>query len=111
MGAATIAVVSNVPRVNRKGSLKELIRDVTMNASYATGGDTLDLAAALNLRSIIDVKFDTATYILQYDKTNGKILAYYADYDAGADGALIQVANAVDLAAALGAIRTTITAK
>ena len=36
-------------------------------------------------------------YVLGFDKNTGKIKAYYGDYDAVADGALIEVASDTDL--------------
>ena len=39
-------------------------------------------------------------FVLQWIKATGKIKAFYADYDAVADGALIEVADDVDVGAA-----------
>jgi len=39
-------------------------------------------------------------YVFEYDYTNSKELAYYADYDAVADGALIAVVDTTDLSTA-----------
>jgi hypothetical protein len=75
MGNATIATVDGIPRKNHVGLLQEYIRDITMSSSYATGGDTLDLAAALSVNTIIMVEFEPVLgYNFKY--TSGKILAY-----------------------------------
>lgn len=39
-------------------------------------------------------------YVFEYDYTNSKVLAYYADYDAAADGALIAVIDTTDISSA-----------
>jgi hypothetical protein len=39
-------------------------------------------------------------FIYKYDITNRKIIIYYADYSAGADGALIELPNGTAPAAA-----------
>jgi hypothetical protein len=36
-------------------------------------------------------------YVAYYDQANDKLIVYYADYDAVADGALIEVAATTDL--------------
>ncbi len=60
------------------------------------------------VRVILDGSSD-AGYVGQWDATNGTIVCYYADYDAGADGALIEAASDVDAGAfnfiALGVAR------
>lgn len=98
MGTATFTGNATNP-TNVNGNLRVKQGTVTMSSSYATGGDALT-PGAIGLERIINWDINTDDgYILKYDKANNKVLAYYADYDAGADGALIQVANAVDLSA------------
>jgi hypothetical protein len=71
---------------------------ITMDASYATGGEAITAADVGMKRAIDRIIIESEDgYILKFDKLNSKIMAYYADNDAGADGALIQVAAAVDL--------------
>lgn len=68
-------------------------------ASYSTGGDAIT-AADFGLSRLDYLVFSAGGeggYVFAYDVSAGKIMAFYADYDAVADGALIQVAAAVDL--------------
>lgn len=89
MGAATIAAITGVPRLEYMGSQKVLNREITMSSSYATGGDTLNLATALGLNRITQVVFEgDGGYTLVYDAANGKILAY---------NGTTQIANTTDL--------------
>ena len=72
---------------------------ITFDSSYPTGGEALDLSKHMpNEIEFISFESDDG-YIFQYDRTNKKILAYYFDYNAGADGAAIEVANTTDLSA------------
>lgn len=79
-----------------------LFGTITMDSSYPTGGESLASLFATYLSSVTDVMpLPAGGYVPEFDSANNKLLAYYADYDAGADGALIQVANAVDLSAVI----------
>ena len=99
MGNATYAKPDGVPRTNYVGLVKEYIRDITLSSSYATGGDTLDLAAALGVNKIIDVDFDAVGgYNFKY--TAGKILAY---------NGTTEIANTTDLSGVTS--RATVKAK
>lgn len=83
--------------VNRAGKKRQVVTEVTMDSSYPTGGEAIT-AAQLGLSVVDVVTCSTNTgHIAQYDKTNAKIKLYYADYDAVADGALIQVPNTTDV--------------
>lgn len=62
---------------------------------YPTGGE--DVSGKFGFTPDVVILESDDGYILKYDATNQKVLAYYADYDAAADGALIQVAADVDL--------------
>lgn len=78
---------------------KLVIAQITFDSLYASGGEAL-VASSLGLDEILAVfPANDAGYLFEYDKANGKLMAYYADYDAVADGALIQVAASVDLSA------------
>ena len=68
---------------------------VALDSSYPTGGESVEFPFTPQ----IVLAEPSAGYIFQYDYTNEKLKAYYADYDAAADGALIEVANAVNLSA------------
>ena len=69
----------------------------TFTNSYATGGEavTPDDVGLEVIEQIIPSP--ASGYVFEYDAANGKLKAYYADYDAVADGAFIEVAEAVDL--------------
>ena len=85
------------------GDAKMYLGTVTMSNSYATGGDSLNLKTALNIDKILSVELSvqhgSAQYILKYDATNGKVKAFYYDYNAVASGAAIEVAATTDLSA------------
>ena len=70
---------------------------LAFDTSYPTGGESLTFPAFKNV-AIVLVE-SKAGYVFSYDYTNSKVIAYYADYDAVADGALIQVANETNLSA------------
>ena len=76
--------------------------DVDFDSSYPTGGESLP-ASDLGL-SVVDIVLPSpkSGYIFEYDYTNSKLKAYYADYDASADGALIEVASTTDLSGVTG---------
>ena len=87
-----------------------LLTAVTFTGTYATGGEDFDAGALLQSLgnydkepSILAVQPENkGGILLRWDRATKKLLAYYADYDAVADGALIEFANGADLAAALG---------
>ena len=61
----------------------------------------MDLSAFFS--TLMFVQFEIKSgYVFEYDYANKLALAYWADYDAGADGALIQVANTTDLSGVTG---------
>ncbi len=75
-----------------------MVGEIDFDNSYPTGGEALDLSAWI--KNIHFIQFEPqAGYVFRYDHTNKKVMAYYADYDAGADGALIQVADTTNLSA------------
>ena len=79
------------------GNKRVRVVDVDFDSSYPTGGESLT-AADLGL-SVVDIVIPSpkSGYVFEYDYTNSKLKAYWADYDAGADGALIEVGNGTDL--------------
>lgn len=74
------------------------ILKVDYDASYPTGGESLT-KAELGFGKAPDLVFAIPHkgFAFEYDKTNEKLKAFYADYDAVADGALIEVANTTNL--------------
>jgi hypothetical protein len=78
---------------------KLVFSQITFDSAYATGGLALS-ASDFGLDEILAVfPANDAGYLFEYDKANGKLLAYYIDNDAVADSAAIQVAASVDLSA------------
>jgi hypothetical protein len=73
--------------------MKMEMGSIAFDSSYPTGGEAL----AFGFTPAIVIAEPNLGYVFQYDYTNKKLLAYYADYDAVADGALIQVANTTNL--------------
>lgn len=69
---------------------------VAFDSSYPTGGEALSFEGFTPTAVMFQ---SSGGYVFSWDSTNNKVLAYRADYDAVADGALIQVANATNLAA------------
>jgi len=70
---------------------------ITLDSSYPTGGEAL-AAAAFGIDNIDFVSFGGAGgYVLEYDYANAKVMAWYGDFNAVADGALIEVPNTTDL--------------
>jgi hypothetical protein len=71
---------------------------VAMDSSYPTGGEDISTTLKAKFGTLLQLMIEPSVgYNFVFDKTNSKIMAYYADYDAVADGAFIQVANAADL--------------
>lgn len=86
------------------GDMRVRIVDITMDSSYATGGETLS-AGDVGLKNVVyaDVKQKTVGTTIrqfQYDIANGKILAFQDKDPAsagGADAPFPEVANATNL--------------
>lgn len=79
------------------GNMKAVVASVAFDSSYPTGGESVT-PAKLGLGKIeFLIAQPTSGYVFQWDNANSKLLAYYADYDAVADGALIQVPDTTDL--------------
>jgi len=78
---------------NRNGKMQ--VGSFAFTGTYVTNGEDID--GKLGFTPVFFIAEPNGGYIFQYDHTNNKLEAYYADYDAGADGALIEVANGADL--------------
>lgn len=72
------------------------------DSSYPTGGEATTGISDLFAEVLYVNLSPKSGYTFEYDYTNNKILAYYADYDAVADGALIQVPNTTNLSTVTG---------
>lgn len=69
-----------------------------MNASYATGGDTLDLSTLFGtLQGVIIAP--VGGYVFEYDYANGKVMAYWGDNANAAAGPGVEVTATTDLSA------------
>lgn len=86
---------------------------LAFDSSYPTGGEAVDLSSYFPGGTIIQVMADPCSsggYVVGHDygtPAAGKFMAYWCDYDAGADGALVQVTATTDLSA-LTAVHVTI---
>lgn len=99
MGTATYSPVNKHPIVI--GNKLISFGTITMSNSYATGGDSIDWTAETGIGKVEYVSSPPTIggYVLVPNAANTKIMAFYADYDAAGDGALIQVAATTDLSA------------
>ena len=79
-------------------NLELVIGSIAFDNSYPTGGEAIAITGIERIEAL-DVIGGTGGYSFSWDVTNQKLLAYYNDYDAGADGAHIQVPNTTDLSA------------
>ena len=83
------------------GDLRYKVLTLAFDSSYPTGGESFTASdVGMDFFHLVECNSDDG-YVFKWDKANAKILAYYADYDAGADGALIQAANTLDLSATI----------
>lgn len=79
------------------GRRKLTITNIAMDDSYPTGGEAV-AATVLGLTTVAGaVTQASGGYQAEYDVSNGKVILYYADYDASGDGPLIEVPNATDV--------------
>lgn len=95
--AVTYSITGFLSGGNESGSYGT----ITLDASYPTGGEAITArGVGLGIITSLDLEGDDG-YVPHWDSTNDKIIMYYADYDAVADGALIQVADTTDLSAVI----------
>ena len=80
------------------GKRQHLVGTIAASSSYVTGGDTLDLSDDLLPSQEVPVAMEIhgeAGFVYNYipgtDLSDGKVMTRYADYDAVADGALIEI--------------------
>lgn len=78
---------------------KAVVKTVTFDAVYATGGGEPLTAANLGLSTILFlIAQPTGGYVFSYDHAAAKLLAYLGDNNNASDGPLIEV-GAIDLSA------------
>lgn len=80
---------------------------VAFDDSYPTGGEPFNAESESNFSEVFAVFVASKSgYVFEYVNSataaNRKIIAYYSDYDAVADGALIQVPDTTNLATLTG---------
>lgn len=96
--------------LNVKPIFKTMVADrymvlatVDFDSSYPTGGEALsDADLGLNDDNLEVLCFHRNGYWFQYDKTNQKLLAYYADNNNASDGPAIEVPDTTSLATLTG---------
>lgn len=99
----TIAYESDRSLVDSCGLSMRFVRGtIAFDSSYPTNGEAWDLSKIFPTEVQAVFIENKSGYIFEYDKTNKKLKAFYFDYDAGADGPAIEVANDVDLEALTG---------
>ena len=78
--------------------LKIMYGTFDFDSSYPTGGEAMDLSN--EFKEVLWVLMTpNSGYVFQYDKAAKKILAYWYDYDATADGAAVEVTAATNMSA------------
>lgn len=89
------------PKVYSSTNVKILTGQFSFSDEYPVAGEAMDLSDYFT--KVLGVMFENkAGYVFEYDYQNSKVKAYYADYDAAADGALIPVPDKTDLDALTG---------
>jgi len=88
-------------RERRSKSSFMVIGILTLTGTYVTDGEAMDLSGIFKDLQLVTFE-NKAGYIFEYDYTAKKVKAYYADYSASVDGALIEVANEANITAASG---------
>jgi hypothetical protein len=89
--AATLVETSRIP-IGQGQAL--CTGTVTMDSSYATGGEAIDAAGDLGYDTVI---FEPSTVVLNWDKANQKVVAYWGN--AGTASVLPEVTSTTDLSA------------
>lgn len=84
-----------ITRQDLFGNSRIVVGTFTFSSSYTTNGEACD--PGLGTINLATCDPCVGGYTFQYDYSAKKLKAFYADYDAGADGALIEVAAEVDL--------------
>lgn len=78
------------------GNYKQYFGTIVPDDSWLAAGEVVDFSGNERIDHLV-VTGGGAGYVFQWDAAGQKLLAYYADYDAVADGALVAVPDATDL--------------
>lgn len=89
--------VEQLGRTNVTGNRLTVALKITPDDSWLAAGEDLDLTNYVANIESVSIDSDPGGYTWAYDRSAKKLLAYYADYDATSDGALVAVANSVNL--------------
>lgn len=93
-----MAVTTTVVRKNIEGISRTASVLVSLDNSYPTGGEAVDLLGLLGWTRLSMVVIPSKSgYVFEWDYTNNKIIVYYGDNNNAADGPLIEVPNTTDL--------------
>lgn len=85
------------------GSHRMTVRTIAFDSSYATGGEALTYRdLGFSQRPDVVIVESKSGYVFEYDSTNEKLLARWGDNDNAADGPLVEVPAATNLAAITG---------
>lgn len=87
------------------GDRRAVLFSITPDSSWLAAGEALARSAfGFTARTDLVLFEQKGGYTFEYDDTNQKVLAYYADYSSGTDGALIAVPDTTDISG-IGAVR------
>lgn len=95
-----MATITASETIELGGTFALIVGTIALDSSYPTGGESLDLAS----NDRVDYLFASpkSGYSFDWDAANQKLVARYADYDAVADGPLIEVPNTTNLSTVTG---------
>lgn len=97
--AGAVVTLQKAANITQMKGIKMSFGTIALDDSYPTGGEAIT-PADLGLAQVFAlIAFPTAGYVPEWDGTNKKLKMYWADYDAAADGALVEVANTTNLSA------------
>ncbi len=97
------AVATIETKVQLGGTYELAFGAVAFDSSYPSGGEAVAATGIARIEWLIASPGPAAAsgfgYGFYWDRPNQKLLVAYADYDAGADGPLIQIPDTTSLAA------------
>ena len=74
-----------------------VIADITLDDEYPTNGEAID-TDSFGLKAVdMVIPSPAAGYVFEFDYANSKLKAYYCDYSASTDGAMIEAADKTSL--------------
>lgn len=93
--------VTNVEREN-SGSVDTVLATIDITSLAANGAESIDIGSQFGLEDAAEYGVsvrgqENPGYQIVYDHLNGALAVKYADYDASADGVLIDVPSGTDV--------------